>query len=321
MDDLQDIGKLEEYVEATGVIMIFVSKGYFKSGNCLREARCTLDKKKPIALMHDPVRGGAPLEAIKADECPEEMLGPVFAGREVIEWHRIKDFQIISLKLLAHQLLLGCPSDQGSFNHLGKDSLGIFLPGEISRTRLAFSAPVRLYVSANNPGASATAALLSQAMTGLLVTEAPPQQLDPDGPVASDTMTKSLSGWLGTWRGRLGHTPAPQGGGAEVTHMLLYLNDHTFVGREGVALAVEVRAALARDLPLLMLHENDVANGGCPFARFFETTPKVPAPALSTRHGTLATPAMLCVLCVPYIERCSRRRLTCCAGSHRRWAV
>ena len=38
---LQDIGKLEEYVEATGVIMIFVSKGYFKSGNCLREARCT----------------------------------------------------------------------------------------------------------------------------------------------------------------------------------------------------------------------------------------------------------------------------------------
>ena len=53
---------------------------------------------------------------------------------------------------------------------------------------------------------------------------------------------------------------------------------------------------------MVMVHENDEAAGGCPFARFFETTPKVPAPALSTRHGTLATPAMLCVLCVPYIE-------------------
>ena len=29
-------------------------------------------------------------------------------------------------------------------------------------------------------------------------------------------------------------------------------------------------------LPFLMLHENDDTFGGCPFARFFETTPKVP---------------------------------------------
>jgi hypothetical protein len=47
--------------------------------------------------MHDPVRGGASLDAIKADECPKDMLHPIFyptggpaSGREVIEWHRIK---------------------------------------------------------------------------------------------------------------------------------------------------------------------------------------------------------------------------------------
>ena len=47
--------------------------------------------------MHDPVRGGASLDVIKAKECPEDMCGPIFyptggpsAGREVIEWHRIK---------------------------------------------------------------------------------------------------------------------------------------------------------------------------------------------------------------------------------------
>ena len=40
VDDLEDIGELESYVERTATIMIFVSKGYFKSSNCLREARC-----------------------------------------------------------------------------------------------------------------------------------------------------------------------------------------------------------------------------------------------------------------------------------------
>ena len=42
VDDLKDIGALEEYVEATSIIMIFVSKGYFGSKNCLREAVCTV---------------------------------------------------------------------------------------------------------------------------------------------------------------------------------------------------------------------------------------------------------------------------------------
>merc|ERR1711951_271470 len=35
VDDLESIDALEEYVEASAMIMIFVSKGYFKSSNCL----------------------------------------------------------------------------------------------------------------------------------------------------------------------------------------------------------------------------------------------------------------------------------------------
>ena len=65
-------------VEKTATVMIFVSKGYFKSTNCLREADCTVAKNKHIALMFDPVKGGAPLEVIKEDECPEHLLGPIF---------------------------------------------------------------------------------------------------------------------------------------------------------------------------------------------------------------------------------------------------
>jgi hypothetical protein len=69
--------------------MIFVSKGYFKSKNCIREVRCTIAKSKPITLVHDPVRGGGSLEFIKNEECDIELHG-IFEGRDVIMWHRIK---------------------------------------------------------------------------------------------------------------------------------------------------------------------------------------------------------------------------------------
>ena len=99
VDDLEDIGALEEYIEKTAVIMIFVSKGYFKSKNCLREVRGTLEKKKPLSLVHDPVRGGAPLKDIMDDECPPEYYNDIFKemgkDRAVIIFHRIRDFQVV----------------------------------------------------------------------------------------------------------------------------------------------------------------------------------------------------------------------------------
>ena len=87
---------------------------------------------------------------------------------------------MISLKLLAHQLLLGCPSDgNSSFKHLGtktQDTKQIFLPRELSRIKLAFAAPVVLFVSSHNPGASKTAARLQKGMVGLSVTSEKPTQ-------------------------------------------------------------------------------------------------------------------------------------------------
>ena len=46
VDDLKDIGALEEYIESSALIMVFVSKGYFKSHNCLREVRRAVAKDK-----------------------------------------------------------------------------------------------------------------------------------------------------------------------------------------------------------------------------------------------------------------------------------
>ena len=56
--------------------------------------------------------------------------------------------------------------------------------------------------------------------------------------------------------------------------MLLYLCHETYLGEEGKALAEELRRARQAGFPVVMLHENDMDNGGCEFGRFFETTPQ-----------------------------------------------
>ena len=58
--------------------------------DCLREARRALVEQKPLTLVFDPVRGGASLEVIQRDECPDDLRAPIFDGREVIHWHRVK---------------------------------------------------------------------------------------------------------------------------------------------------------------------------------------------------------------------------------------
>ena len=60
---------------------------------------------------------------------------------------------------------------------------------------------------------------------------------------------------------------------ADGTFFVLYLNERTWVGAEGLALANEVRVARRVGIPIVMLHENDAARGGCAFACLFKTTP------------------------------------------------
>ena len=117
-DDLKDIGALEQYIKQSRIILIFVSKGYFTSksslplrieprrpragcdvrglrtvvsaaADCLREIRHAIELRKDLVLMHDPVRGGATVEYIRDNECPQDLL-KIFAGRDIITWHRIK---------------------------------------------------------------------------------------------------------------------------------------------------------------------------------------------------------------------------------------
>ena len=54
---------------------------------------------------------------------------------------------------------------------------------------------------------------------------------------------------------------------------MIYLSKQTWLGDAGKQLAKEVRAARAAGLPVVMVHENDMAGDGCEFGLFFSTTP------------------------------------------------
>jgi len=246
VDDLKNIGELEAYIGRSQVVLCFLSRGYLRSTNCLREVRAALAMGKPIVLVHeaDPAKGGGTLAELRS-ECPEELQAAIFdAGWPMVVWHRIEDFQHVSLKVIAEALLLKTPK------YAGEKALPLCIPGELRADGLAFPKPVVLWASTLNAGARDLAKAVVAAMPGSIsVTDAIPSLLS------------SLPRASGS-------------GGDEATHMLLYLKWSTWAGDGAEPLAEQVRAARRARLPIVMAHENDAVRGGCVFGRFFEVTPR-----------------------------------------------
>ena len=123
----------------------------------------TLAQQKPFFLSFDPVRGGASLPDIEA-ECNASLqlkvFGPPDAKRDVIIWHRFKDFQIVSIKLMAEQLLRGLPQEKRL------DDVRLFVPGELSRQKLILRKRPVVFASPNNPRALTVAKDIASAMGG-----------------------------------------------------------------------------------------------------------------------------------------------------------
>ena len=155
---------------------------------------------------------------------------------------------MVSLKLLAEQVLLACPNQPA-----GRTEIGLFISRELPLQPLVFRSPTVLYVSPNNPGAIAVAEALRAGMNDAI---------------------------------QLTDNPSSVTRAGVATHMLLYLNDETFRGESGGLLADELRQvrcggrglSTRRSLRheeatvlITMVHENDPHRGGCEFDLFFQT--------------------------------------------------
>jgi len=262
VDDLEEIGYLEKYVAASQCVLLFLSKGYFFSPNCLKEVDAALEGDKPLALVHesDIKKGGAPVEALRADcESKKGRIAVFEKGGEVIPWHRVSDFQLLTLKMIATRVLHCMPS---YLSH--QHPPVVYIPGEIESQTFEFSQPVHLYASDFNPGAAEMVDEFVQRYQAMTVTQEPPQCLQRSNRSSQrlSRLSVSLAKTLG-----LDH---PE----ELTHMVLYLTDQTFVGQIGQHLSQEVQQARSLGIEILLIHENDPDHDGCAFDKLFQSTPE-----------------------------------------------
>ncbi|EOD35913.1 hypothetical protein EMIHUDRAFT_110524 [Emiliania huxleyi CCMP1516] len=268
VDNLEDVGKLEESVADANTFLVFLSAGYFKSFNCRRELYAALGKDRPFIPIFeaDVAKGGASIEALKA-ECrencvevappaypsyggPDEMIARVFEEAKPIVWVRVNIFQLVSLKAVALRMLLHSPYYASRPAELAD---GVLVPGEAGP--VAFSGPVTILVCRGNEDAFGIAEELKNAA------------VEGRGSTASAEAVEIRD----AEEALEGANAAPCEG---FPVFLLYLNDKTFLDAGG-AVARLVQAAMDQGITIAMVHEQEPSCGGVPFGRFFQQTPQV----------------------------------------------
>ena len=239
----------------------------------LRELDATFEHKKPYFIMHeaDEDRGGMPLLVLRKDfesVRPDAATKLFSDSTPIITWHRVQDYQLMSLRMIAELVVHEMPS----YSDL-KQPPKLFLRGNILSKSFRFKVKPTVYVSANNPGAMEMADEIhgKYGTVGLTISrQMPPEfaaydisNMQPEEDEASADYSP------GNMRHLLLSTAS-----TTCTHMLLYLCKETFVGDAGRRLAHEIREANRMSLRIVMVHECDPDKNGCPFAQFFRTTPE-----------------------------------------------
>jgi len=299
VDDLEEIGDLEGYIERTVNILVFASQGYFRSKNCMRELVAATTMGKPILALVDPEHahgGGLTLNDVSAqllsaagsydkwgfdvDALRGEALYARLFESELIEWNRIGVFQDITMRLIAERLLPGAAGATYVERELVSQQIK---PLPLPRADHDF----HVFCSPLNPGAAELIAELAQERSLALRTtradsetvESPRRPSDesprkgPRPSVVTDSSVKRRSSRSGeSVSVILMTTDATQLNACD--HMLLYLTAQTWTqGEPSAALAEEIRTALNRGVHVLLAHEmtgtGQEARHACEFASFF----------------------------------------------------
>lgn len=184
VDDLTSISELERLVDASELIVVFLSgsmrhgaerSDYFHSANCLRELRHAVMRRKPIVLVYETDRqhGGCSLETHRRD-CPPDLKHLLAAGEPehgkigsaepavaLVAWLRVREFRQQSLlQILAAVMRAERPTDS-----LYIPQSVLEQPSHAPPLRSAGLPPLQqrryhVYASPSNAGAAAVAALL-----------------------------------------------------------------------------------------------------------------------------------------------------------------
>jgi len=266
------------------------------SKNCRRELYTALDENKPIITVweSDANKGGCSLEGYRREarcSCSDRVdngstsggtklvVKCVIDAKTPIEWVRVNEFQLEAFKLILSRLLPALPLTR-KLRHRR-----LYVRGELGVHRL--TAPVTVLVCRGNGAAMDVAQELKRASAD--VPHAAAMQIQ-----EAEQVLNAGSVQIPKRRSSL---PSILSNESSNVHLLLYLNKDTFsdgdIGVKGsvaeLVLDFMERKLKGSKLGLVMVHEQDVTKGGCPFRELFEQTPEV----LVKQHrlfDTLAVP-------------------------------
>lgn len=207
-------------------------------------------------------------------------------GLPIVTWHRVAPFQLLSLEIIAAGLLRAQATAHGlpAIPISLEDPFGLHFSHELRKERLYFPPGVKVLVSSHNPGAIEMAAELEALYEGFRFGVAPTlasacQSACQDAELGSHVGRPACVqlGWRSRWArrnvGGSGPSLPPRRTSpnlAGFSHMMLYLNNRTWVDEEQrQALLEDIEMAWKQNLTFEIVHELDAERGGEPFDKLF----------------------------------------------------
>ena len=292
--DLEEIGNLAQYIQASLMVLVYCSQGYFTSKNCMRELVAAFHANTPLIALVDLDQnhyGGLSIEEVCAQlqatdsmatrwgfrcdkdsrashaEWHKDLIWPggrllydrLLGGSEPIEWNRIGHFQDVTLRLIAERCL-----DPG-----GGAAGTTYVDGEIlNQKRMPLRPPERrfhVFCSPHNLGALDVMIEVSRKYCLAMehdmakVAAAMSETTAPAPAPASAPAPVPINA--------INSASSHRDGGplqvttdfdrvSECNHMLLYLNGKTWTRPfESAQLAQELMWAIDSDVHVLLVHE------------------------------------------------------------------
>jgi hypothetical protein len=299
VDKLNDTSKLEHWVQASAVIVIFYSKGYFKSKNCRREIYAAIKFDKPIVLLYEgdpsviedmreecvtycdgnsdgddvPTSTSILKKLLDGDDQNEVTGSESSMTNAPIQWLNEGSFSAASLNQIYHRIMSQLPFYK---RHRGELEKGIQVPGEIGPVFL--QVPINILVYENNEGCYRVVEELKSMLPGggfdmIAVTDAAgyvqKSKREKEEIDSIDSMMEEVEYGLAMPN----HVPADA-----PVYFLFYLNQYTFQGNEQDLIELTVLLQYCIDNPdinIVLAHErNNLSKGGCDFGVFFDEAPE-----------------------------------------------
>eukprot|EP00592_Proboscia_alata_P023596 CAMPEP_0194424146 /NCGR_PEP_ID=MMETSP0176-20130528/23412_1 /TAXON_ID=216777 /ORGANISM="Proboscia alata, Strain PI-D3" /LENGTH=2584 /DNA_ID=CAMNT_0039233745 /DNA_START=230 /DNA_END=7984 /DNA_ORIENTATION=+ len=322
VDDLQDISKLEDSVAESVVFVLYYSRGYFRSKNCRREIYAAMYLDKPIIVLYEG--DDSTVEDMKNEcmdhcggnnvekDCPGSacILKRLLEGdtnmkslqhndpcctHGPIQWLNEGCFSAAAKNRIYSQILGNLPHYKRYPNLLLEQ--GIRVPGELSQVSL--DAPINILTHRSKHSCSDVAeelkTILPEEKSDLISVydarmffKKNMQEIDSfledDRVIKSSNQAEIQHNDLATPQNLPNDNPS---------FLLLYLNKFTF---EGCAeyqseLASVIQSCIDQsEISIVLVHEKDIAKGGCDFGCFFTSAPEELIKPPNNLFRDIATP-------------------------------